>query len=1168
MARCDRVVLREYPALRLPRSLAFGIGLSALAAAAGLGAPALAASATLRGEVMQPGFGRLSLTFDEPTPTRIRVSNGVLVVAFGTSVKVDVAAIARELPAYVSIARVDPDGRGLRLALAQPYRANLIEAGDRAFIDLLPENWKGLLPGPPAEVIADMSERLRLAEARAREAARAAQPPRKPLGLRSASLPTLERLIFDVPAEATLKTDLADGLLKLTFDQPLAVDPSAVKGALPEGVALRAQETGPATTTIALSLPKDWKVRSFRDEDGLLVDLIKPAGAAGAPDPAAALIAAATPPDAAPAAPVAPSATPAPAPDKPAPQPAPAPVAAAPVVDPAPQPVKIAAAANRIDFRFPRKTGAAGFVEAGIATLVFDTRDTIDPAELKGLLPQLIEEATVTREGRVSLVRLRLAGQPLTRLFDDGTTWSLGFGEQGGKPSEPLAPVRTVDEQGQTIVAVPLRGLTGVHWLEPGPSGQPIAVATATGPVRLTAKPYRFVEFGLLPTTQGLAVMPQSDDVVVRAGTEQVRIGRSGGLTVTLDVGQPEKTGEGEAAAERTPLIDGDLWSKLLIGSAREQERALQREIIGASRARKSEARLALARFYAANGLMAEAKGPLTAMMADDPAMRSHREALFLKGFVAAQMHRHQDAATAFDAPQIKDDPETGLWRALVDQRRGRHAPALLGFRRGDTILDRYPVELQAPLRLAKARSALASNDLTIADREIEALSTLPADMVDQEQLALLRAMLEDAAGRPDNALAAYRPLFEARSRPVAAEAQLRAVRLVQAEKRNDINADEALARLETVSIIWRGGELEIEALGELGRIYADAHRWRDAFNVARRASETFPDHPVSRRMQDETAQRFADLFGGRGLDDLPRIEALALFYDFKEFLPIGRRGDEITRLLADRLIGLDLLDQASDILRYQIERRLSGAARSTVAARLAMVNLMNNKPADALRALNTTRLVELPADVKRARLLLESKALSDLSRTDQALDMLEFERGPEIDRLRADIFWTGRRWREAGEAHERMLDEAWRGEAPLSDGQRGDVMRAAISYVMADEALSLDRLRSKFATKMAQSTDARTFAFVTGANRSKAADIREMARAAAAAGADTLSDFMQAYRERYPAFSAAARQKKTGPAPEAEAAAPAAPPATPPAATPAAAGGAPAPAPAPPGRS
>ena len=245
------------------------------------------------------------------------------------------------------------------------------------------------------------------------------------------------------------------------------------------------------------------------------------------------------------------------------------------------------------------------------------------------------------------------------------------------------------------------------------------------------------------------------------------------------------------------------------------------------------------------------------------------------------------------------------------------------------------------------------------------------------------------------------------------------------------------------------------------------------------------------------------------------------------------------------------------------MERRLTGAARSTVATRLAMVNLMNGKPAEALRALNTTRLVELPADVKRARLLLEAKSLSDLSRTDQALDLLESERGAEVDRLRADIFWTGRRWREAGEAHERILDEAWRGQTPLGDGARSDVMRAAISYVMANEGLSLDRLRSKFATKMAQSSDARTFAFVTGASRSKATDIREMARAAAAAGADTLSDFMTAYRERYPAYSAAIRQKK----PDAPSAPPAAEPVAPTPA-PAATGATPEAAPAAPGRS
>lgn len=1142
--------------MRIPRSLAVGIGLAALCVAAGLGEAARAASAQLRGEAMPAGFGRLALSFDEATPVRVRVSNGILVVAFGAPVTVDVARVARELPDYISVARIDPDGRGMRFALSRPLRANLIEAGDKAFIDLLPESWTGLVPGPPPEVIASLAERLRLAETRAREVERRPQAPRPPLTLRSATLPTLERLIFQAPADTSVKPELADGTLRLTFDQPMPVAPGAIRPFLPEDVALVSQVTTADTTELTFSVPKDWQVRSFRDDDGLTIDLLRPqkpaavslasmlAAPAEAPGPAAG--------DAAPK----PAAIAEPARGQPAvadkpvvapPAPPPQAAAAPPAIELPPQIIRIEASTSpqgsRIDFRFPRQTGAAAFVDAGLVTLVFDTRDTIDPASFRGLLPKLVEDATVTREAKVTLVRLKLSSQQLVQLVDEGPLWSLALGEQARKPAEPLALERTMDDRGQTVVVVPLPGMTGVHWLEAGPSGLPMAVATATGPTRAMTKPYQFVEFGLIQTAHGLAVSPRSDDIVVRAGTNQALIGRAGGLTVTPDLIARVAEDGAKPEEKLPPLLDVDLWSKLREGPVRDGARALLRDVTEASRSRKSEARLALARFYAANGLMPEAAGPLTALMIADPAMRGRREALFLKGVIAARMHRDQEAIAAFNAAPIKDDPETGLWRATVEQRLGRSAPALLGFRRAEPILDRYPRDIQSKFRISMARAALAQQDMPVAERQIEKLGELPAGSVDDDELALLRAMLDDATGRPEAAMNGYKPLFDASNRPVAAEAQLRAVRLAQAEKRQDISPEEQIARLETVSVIWRGGELEIEALADLARLYADNQRWRDAFTVARRANENFPDNPLTRRMHDETAQRFAELFGGRGGEQLPRVEALALFYDFKEFLPVGRRGDEITRLLADRLVELDLLDQASEILRYQMDRRLSGAARSTVAARLAMIALMNGKPAEALRALVSTRLVELPGDVKRARLLLEAKALSDLSRTDQALEQLEAERGPEVDRLRADIFWTGRRWREAGEAHERMLGESWRGATPLTEGERADVMRAAISYVMSSEALSLDRLRAKFAGKMAESSDARTFAFVTGANRGRSADIREMARTAA--GADTLSDFLKAYRERYPAYSTAVRQrpKPEQPPAEGQAPAPAAPP-------------------------
>jgi hypothetical protein len=67
------------------------------------------------------------------------------------------------------------------------------------------------------------------------------------------------------------------------------------------------------------------------------------------------------------------------------------------------------------------------------------------------------------------------------------------------------------------------------------------------------------------------------------------------------------------------------------------------------------------------------------------------------------------------------------------------------------------------------------------------------------------------------------------------------------------------------------------------------------------------PNSELTQRIHDEAAESFEGLFlAGRG-DALPAIDALSLFYDYRELTPIGRRGDEMIRRLADRLVGVDL---------------------------------------------------------------------------------------------------------------------------------------------------------------------------------------------------------------------------------------------------------------------
>ncbi|MFX8601195.1 hypothetical protein ABTL95_20185, partial [Acinetobacter baumannii] len=85
-----------------------------------------------------------------------------------------------------------------------------------------------------------------------------------------------------------------------------------------------------------------------------------------------------------------------------------------------------------------------------------------------------------------------------------------------------------------------------------------------------------------------------------------------------------------------------------------------------------------------------------------------------------------------------------------------------------------------------------------------------------------------------------------------------------------------------------------------------------------------------------------------------------------------------IVRGLADRLVSVDLLDQAAELLNYQIDNRLRGVARAQIAADLAVIDLLNHKPAQAIAVLNKTRQSSLPASVERQRRMVEARALSE----------------------------------------------------------------------------------------------------------------------------------------------------------------------------------------------
>ncbi|TXN83845.1 hypothetical protein FV234_05110 [Methylobacterium sp. WL8] len=1099
----------------------------ALAILAGLGLPAEAAKLLAVSGTEAQGYARIAFTFDGAVSIKARLSGGVLVLNYDERTEAGPERLVSELPGYLAAVRRDPDGSGLRLALQRPIRVNVQEAGEKVFVDLLPENWTALPPPLPPDVVADLARRARAAEAILK--ARNPAPVRRPLGVEVAKLPTLTRLTVRLPEGVAATIDPEGGATRLRVPGAYSFDLSETRGRLRPDMARLTATADDASAGLAVAVADGFTVSTDRDDGAVVFDIVAKKDPAKADATAFEVVklAAARAEGAGKAEPKEAAKSEASKGDggkgdggkgegakSPTKADLPAPgsrsgASEAAARPPLAEPPERQAGSGLV-FPFAKRPPVALFERGGIANLVFETAEPVAlPAAGTGTLRAVGEPL---RMGGQTVLRFAVPAGALLDLVPvragaAAGAWELIAGDNLG-PSDTLAPTRLPDAAGRSRVAIGLPQPGGAAWLDL--DGERVAVVTARGwkPAGI-AKRQRFVDFELLPSRFGVAVLAQADDLTVRPDLDGVVVGRDGGLAISAVARPPDAP-----LAEVSDLaIQREPWEQARLGDVRETIRTQFAASIAASAGTRGPMRVMLARTLLANGLAAEALTTLELACADDPVVASSREAAILRAASLAGMGRNAEVRKALAAGTLARDPEAVLWRAVADGQAGRWREAEEGLSQAMPLLERYPLALQATLRTLAAEAAIETGDIDAASRRIVLLTTSDLSHLDRDRVALVRARIDEATDRTKAALEAYDSLAESGERPVAAAAALRGTLL--GRDAGNLTPAEAIDRLERQAITWHGGEIEDAITAGLARLYMAAGRYREAFTAVRAIDAIAPDAASNRALHDEAASLFDDLYLSPRGDALGGVDAVALYFDFKEFAPIGRRGDAIVRRLSERLVGLDLLDPAAELLQYQLDHRLTGPARSSVATQLATIRLMDGKPLKALEAIEGTYLPELPRDLRRARALLRARALSDLSRTDLALETIEGEAGPDAVRLRADILWSARRWREAGEAHEALLGDAWRTGKALDDATRSDVIRAGIAYDLAGEPIGLERLKAKFAGAMAESADARTFALLTSADATRKPGFREIAQKAT--NAETLAAFLAEYRKRYP---------------------------------------------------
>ena len=1060
--------------------------------------------AQMRGMDMQ-GFGRIVFSFDHLPVVDMSQSNGVLVLSFDHAFKIDPSRLGLEVPSYISAARIDPDRHAIRMALAKAVKPNLIEAGNDLYVDLLPIGWKGPVPSLPIDVVQGLSRKARLADAMTKSAE---VDNHRTLTVDMASSSHLSRLMFRGMVADEVHIETTDISAILRFSGKWSLDLARLRAELPRGFASVAAETRDGSLVVTIGAVEGVKLGARIEDGGAVVEVVfKGVGFNHIPTQPEPIITGAT------------LAEPSVARNREA-------VAnAKPEVPVSDRPPEIVfsddAGTPQISLNGFNQVPIAVFSRAHAVWLAFDLK--IDPV-LQGSFSPTMDDPLDIRSGRKgALYFVRLEGKRLLSpsISTIGEDMSVRLSQDADKlPLElPLTPVPGAN--GSYQLDAGLTAVGHIVQLDDPVVGDKIMVA----PTRLThigvSRLRHFPEFDVLASAQGLAVVPVADDIEMHASVEQVIVSRSDGLALA--------DGDQESGAQQISrsVINRARWDRDKTLTVLDRRKELMDIAASAPINDQKRRRQELARFLAANGLYREAAAAfISGFDSRIETIDEPRDRLEL-GIYEALGSDWRAAWDNLSDIRLTGNEEAQLWRAYLAVQNGRFAEALGDYRQSGTILGLYPDEVQLALRVAFAEAAVESGDWGLANDMEKALRAsitgAPPDMLDY-----FRARIEEASGALEEAHKAYEGLSKNKARgvEVRATASLAALDLRLAQ----MDPAKALALYENLALFWRGDFLEAKLLALAARVALDTKKWRNAFLAVQRLNRLYADTDGVRPLLEEVTLRFDALIGGEQPDSISPVDAVALFMEFREFMPTGRRADELVGKYIERLANLDLLPQATELLRYQIEYRLDGLPRAAAAVRLATFYLIERKPIDAVRVLAATRANGLPNDLRITRRLIEARARSDLGEIKAASELLDGLDGSEANIARADVFWKAKNWTQAGENYEAALGDSWRVEGALSPDALKIALRAASAYVLADDRLASERFSQRYAGKLTASPDSGVFRLLTAPLAAR----MPMAHAVAQEKADPnlLDNFLKSYRIRYGLGADAASADTSPPAP------------------------------------
>ncbi len=826
---------------------------------------------------------------------------------------------------------------------------------------------------------------------------------------------------------------------------------------------------------------------------------------------------------------------------------------AAPAVQPAPKLVETV-----FGITSTRRMAMAVFVRGDHLWMVTDQADLTLPPQIESGDPALFGEMETVNLNGGKAFRFLMPKGAKAKVEGSGLVWRVTAGPADQTPPVPARVQRMLADPAGPSVQVGLGGAARVLKLTDPDRGDDLAVIAVSRAGEGVTADQHFVDFDMLPTLAGGIVIPRADGISVAVSDDLVTIRKRQGLNIGFDEPPPGNNAQAaplspdEQKAANAPRFFA--FKDWMLGKP-SQYIASRQGIDERSATQDLDVRVqetvAGAKFMLAYGLAHEAAGYVEIALGLMPALKNSGEFQALQGAVYALTGRTTQAAEILSSPAIALMPEARIWKAVALAEGGKPADAYAALPRDLSAISDYPTHILELMTPALMDTVLEKKDTALASRIQEIL-----DSRRKEMLPGARAMTDYYHGRTEilngkgaEGIRTLTGVADTFGGPYPVRATMDLADYNYGGK--TISRDDMIARLERFRFGWRGDELEAQVNEKLGLMYIAKGDERKGLGILRNAA-ALAKTPADRTRIDAVMKKaFRDLFLNNPKTLTP-IDAASTANEFRELIPDGADGERIVSAIAEKLVEVDLLEQAATLLEQHMDKATSPLKAVQMGERAAAIRLLNKTPDKAIATIDRTKALAgqnsltIPAGISARLDLLRARALADQGNTDAALAAL----APMPDtadkmRLVVDTAWDGQKWDVVADAIGKLLaTEKIDPKKPPTQEQAQMVLNRALAFNLAGDTAGMVDMQARYTEIMRRSPLFRSFQMVT-----------RVAQEAALADRDTLMNmvsevglfqgFLEAYRQinaPAPAASAPATAAPAGAA--APATAPAAAPA------------------------